>query len=254
MKTTPTNLLIVDDEAAMRRVLRNSLQPAGYAVEEAASGEDALEAMRHRPSAMVLLDINMPGVGGIETCRRIRHLEPDTGIVMISVRGREEDQVQALEAGADDYITKPVRLRELLARLRAVRRRLHSADGVQSDLLRAGDLELDLARRMVWREGREIHLSQKEFDILAYLMRHAETPVPHARLLQAVWGPEYGGETEYLRTYMKLLRKKIERDASRPEYILTEPWLGYRFHDPGTLPESSKDEPRDVPTIADATT
>jgi two-component system KDP operon response regulator KdpE len=242
MKTIPMNLLIVDDEAAMRRVLRNSLQPAGYAVEEAASGEDALEAMRNRASAMVLLDINMPGVGGIETCRRIRHLEPDTGIVMISVRGREEDQVQALEAGADDYITKPVRLRELLARLRAVRRRLRSADGLRSDLLRAGDLELDLARRMVWRDGREIHLSRKEFDILAYLMRHVETPIPHARLLQAVWGPEYGGETEYLRTYMKLLRKKIERDASRPEYVLTEPWLGYRFHDPRTTDETSKNE------------
>jgi two-component system, OmpR family, KDP operon response regulator KdpE len=230
VRESPINLLVVDDEPAMRRVVRTSLLAIGYAIEEAASGEAALQALGRRPD-MVLLDINMPGIGGIETCRRIRQMAPNIGIVMISVRDREDDKVQALEAGADDYVTKPFRLRELLARLRAVRRRTGGDNSTQPAILRAGDLELDVTNRMFRKAGREVHLSQKEFDILAFLMKRPDTPIPHARLLQAVWGPEYGGETEYLRTYVRHLRKKIERDAARPEYILTEPWVGYRFRD-----------------------
>jgi two-component system KDP operon response regulator KdpE len=228
----PINLLVVDDEPAMRRVLRSSLGVIGYAVEEAGCGEDALGALQRRPADLVLLDINMPGIGGIETCRRIRELNPSTGIVMISVRGREDDKVQALESGADDYVTKPFRLRELLARLQSVLRRARAQDSAAPAALEAGDLVLDLKGRVLTKAGRQLHLSQKEFDILAFLMRHRDAPVTHARLLQAVWGPEYGGETEYLRTYIRSLRKKIEAEPDKPQYIITEPWVGYRFCDP----------------------
>ena len=235
MTISPINLLVVDDEPGIRRVLRTSLVSTGFAIEEASDGEAALGKFRRSPSHLVLLDINMPGMGGIETCRRIRRLAPDTGIVMISVRGQEEDKVQALEAGADDYITKPFRFRELLARLRAVYRRTHNPESAQPTILRADALELNLESRLLRKTGVEIHLSQREFDILAYLMRHPNTPIPHARLLQAVWGPEYGGELEYLRTYIRHLRKKIEQDPARPEYLLTEPWVGYRFRNPADL-------------------
>jgi two-component system KDP operon response regulator KdpE len=228
----PISLLIVDDESAMRRVIRTPLRTMGYDVDEAASGERAIEALRRRPFTMVLLDINMPGMGGIEACRRIREMAPATGIIIISVRDKEEDMVQALEAGADDYVTKPFRLRELLARLGAVQRRTRADHMNHKAIRQAGDLELDVCNRMLRKSGIEIHLSQKEFDILSFLMSHPDTPVPHARLLQAVWGPEYGGETEYLRTYIRHLRGKIERDAANPMYILTEPWIGYRFCNP----------------------
>jgi len=232
MTTSPINLLVVDDEPGIRRVLRTSLGSTGFLIEEASDGETALGKFQRSRSDLVLLDINMPGIGGIETCRRLRRLAPDAGIVMISVRGQEEDKVQALEAGADDYVTKPFRYRELLARLRAVYRRTHSPETEPPTIVRAGGLELSLEDRWLRKDGKEIHLSQREFDILAYLMRHPNAPIPHARLLQSVWGPEYGGELEYLRTYIRHLRKKIEQDPAHPEYLLTEPWVGYRFRNP----------------------
>ena len=232
MPAPPINLLVVDDEPGIRRVVRTSLGSTGFAIEEAPDGEAALGKFQHSPADLVLLDVNMPGIGGIETCRRIRRLAPDTGIVMISVRGQEDDKVRALEAGADDYVTKPFRYRELLARLRAVYRRTHSPQTEPPLTLCAGSLELSLQDRWIRKDGINIHLSQKEFDILAYLMRHPNAPIPHARLLQAVWGPEYGGELEYLRTYIRHLRKKIEQDPAHPEYLLTEPWVGYRFRNP----------------------
>jgi two-component system KDP operon response regulator KdpE len=232
MSALPINLLVVDDEPGIRRVIRNSLGATGYVIEEAPDGEAALNVFQRSRCDLVLLDINMPGMGGIETCRRLRRLAPETGIVMISVRGQEEDKVRALEAGADDYVTKPFRYRELLARLRAVYRRIHSAEAAEPVTLRADSLELDLQNRTFKKCGVEVHLSEKEFDILAFLMRHPNTPIPHARLLQSVWGPEYGGELEYLRTYVRHLRKKIEKEPARPEYILTEAWLGYRFRNP----------------------
>ncbi len=228
---SPIKLLVIDDEPAIRRAIRISLPAADYCIDEAASGETGLVALGRRPSEIVLLDINMQGIGGIETCRRIRRLAPNTGIVMISVRDGEEDKIEALEAGADDFLTKPFRFGELLARLHAVYRRTHLVKPPVEKLC-AGELELEITNRLFRRAGVEIHLSQKEFDILAVLMKHPDTPVPHARLLQAVWGPEYGGETEYLRTYIKLLPKKIEQDSNHPEYILTEPWVGYRFRTP----------------------
>jgi two-component system, OmpR family, KDP operon response regulator KdpE len=232
MQTQFVDLLVVDDEPAMRRVLKTSLCAIGFTIQEAASGEAALGVLERSPSQLVLLDINMPGMGGIEACRRIRARLPVVGIVITSVRAGEDDKVLALEAGADDYVTKPYRFRELLARIRSVLRRVRAGRTDQAAILRAGVLELNVETRMLLKAGAEVHLSQKEFGILEFLMRHCDTPVPHARLLQAVWGPEYGGETEYLRSYIKSLRKKIETVAARPQYICTEPWLGYRFRNP----------------------
>ena len=232
MEASGINLLVVDDDPAVRQVLRNSLRLVGITAEEAGSGEVALSALERRPCEIVLLDINMPGMGGIEACRRIRKMAPGSGIIMISVREGEDDKVRALESGADDYITKPFRFRELLARIQAVKRRAHGRANLNPEMLRVGDLELDLPHRMFYRCGREIRLSNREFDILAFLMSHQDTPIPHSRLLKAVWGPEYGNEAEYLRTYILKLRKKIERDAGQPEYIITEPWIGYRLCTP----------------------
>ncbi len=225
-------LLIVDDEPALRKALRTSLAATGFAIAEARDGEEAICALRRCPTDLVLLDINMPGLSGIEVCRRIRSGFSQIGIVMVTVRESEEDKVEALEAGADDFVTKPYRLRELIARLHAVLRRSASRSMPPDKILRAGALEIDLDRRLVTKSATEIHLSPTEFELLAYLVKHQGAPVLHSRLLQAVWGPEYGGELEYLRSYVKMLRKKIEDDPARPEYILTEPWVGYRFRNP----------------------
>jgi two-component system KDP operon response regulator KdpE len=236
-----SKLLIVDDEPALRKALRTSLTASGFDVSEARNGDEALALLPHAPVDVVLLDINMPGKSGIEVCRRIRDLSMHTGIVMVTVRDSEEDKVQALEAGADDFITKPYRLREMVARLHAVLRRLTAQQNVPDAILRAGCLELDPGRRLLLKNGVEVHLSPKEFDLLVYLFQHQGAPVMHARLLQAVWGPEFGGELEYLRSYVKMLRKKIEDDPAHPEYILTEPWVGYRFRNPAD-PESPSPE------------
>ena len=201
-------------------------------MEEARNGEEALGACRQRTFDLVLLDINMPGVGGIEACRVIRSLAPKTGIVMITVRDAENDKVSALEAGADDYVTKPFRLRELVARLRAVLRRIHPEETPELSVLKAGNLEIDLTRHLLRRDGELIHLSPREFELLAFMMRNQGVPLTHVKLLRTIWGVEYGNELEYLRSYVKMLRKKIEEDPSKPEYILTEPWVGYRFRNP----------------------
>jgi two-component system KDP operon response regulator KdpE len=232
MNLKPVKVLVVDDEPAMRRGLRTSLRANGYEVEEARSGEEAVQIVGTRLADLVLLDVNMPGMGGVEACRRLRSALPGAGIVMITVRDGEDETVEALEAGADDYITKPFRLRELLARLSAVLRRGHAENPPPAPILRAGKLELDPEHRTVKRAGKEVHLSPIEFDLLQYLMRHPDIPIEHSKLLRAIWGPEYGHELEYLRTYIRLIRRKIEDDPARPEYIITEPWQGYRFRDP----------------------
>ena len=237
MPNESCKVLIVDDDPAFRRALRTALAASGFDVSEARSGEEALIALRDKPGDIVLLDINMPGMGGIETCRKIRELSPQVGILMLTVREAEEDKVQALEAGADDFVTKPYRLREMVARLHAVRRRLHPSDDPSATVFRAGALELDSERHVVTKAGAEIHLSPKEYDLLLYLFKHQGALITHSRLLQGVWGAEYGGELEYLRSYVRMLRKKIEDDPSQPEYILTEPWVGYRFRNPAD-PES----------------
>jgi two-component system, OmpR family, KDP operon response regulator KdpE len=233
------SILIVDDETSLRHALRTSLEASGFAVDEARTGEEAVEFAREHPFDLVLLDINMRGISGVEACRRIRGFAPKTGIVMGTVRDSEDDKVRALEAGADDYITKPFLLRELVARLRAVLRRTHADNGTNSSVLHAGSLELDLERHILRRAGEEIHLSPKEFELLAFLMKNQDVPLTHVKLLRAIWGAEYGNELEYLRSYIRMLRKKIEDDPARPDYILTEPWVGYRFHNP-TDPNSPR--------------
>lgn len=226
------NVLIVDDEASLRKTLRLSLNTSGFAVSEASNGEEALATLQNLRFDLVLLDINMPGIGGIEACRRIRNASPHAGILMITVRDFDEDKVRGLEAGADDYITKPFKLRELTARIRAVLRRIAIQAAQEPALLCIGNLKVDFAKRLFWRDDEEIHLSPKEFDLLAFMMKNAGFPLTHAKLLHAVWGQEYGGELEYLRSYVRMLRRKIEADPEAPEFILTEPWLGYRFRNP----------------------
>jgi two-component system, OmpR family, KDP operon response regulator KdpE len=232
MTADQLNTLVVDDEPSFRRVLRTSLATSGFAVEEARSGEEAVAMLARSAFDLVLLDVNMPGIGGVEACREIRAHMPKIGIVMVTVQDSESEIVKALEAGADDYITKPIRFRELVARLRAVLRRLRIDDAGEPTLFQAGDLELDINRHMLYRQGEPVHLTPTEFELLALLMRNHGVPVTHAKLLRSVWGPEYGTELDYLRSFVKTLRQKVEDDPAKPKYILTEPWVGYRFCNP----------------------
>jgi two-component system KDP operon response regulator KdpE len=232
MSGNPVRVLIVDDEAAMRRGISLCLTAKGYAVEEARSGEEALDLFHERPTDLVLLDVNMTGISGIEVCRRIRSSNSSAGIVMITVRETEDDIIRALEAGADDYLRKPFRVGELLARLAALLRRARFHEAPAMPIISAGNLELDLKQQLLRKDGEEVHLSPIEFSLLRYLMQNPNVPIHHTKLLRAVWGLEYGQELEYLRTYIRLIRKKIERDPAKPEYIITEPWLGYRFRNP----------------------
>lgn len=229
--TRKFSVLVVDDEPPLRKVLNTTLSARGFAVQEAGSAERALDVARQRHFDLVLLDINMPGLGGIEACRRFRALSSEVGIVMVTVREAEEDLVEALEAGADDYITKPFRSGELVARLHALLRR-SGPDHACGAVLQAGDLEIDFQRRLLRRAGQEVHLTPTEFDLLALLMKNQGALLRHAKLLRTIWGPNYGDELEYLRTYVRTQRKKIEDDPAQPKYILTEPWVGYRFHNP----------------------
>jgi two-component system KDP operon response regulator KdpE len=232
MTTDRLNALVVDDEPSFRRVLRTSLATSGFAIEEARSGEEAVAILGRSDFDLVLLDVNMPGMGGVEACREIRAQMPEIGIVMVTVQDGESESVKALEAGADDYITKPIRFRELVARLRAVLRRLRYDDANEPALLRAGTLELDINRHVLYRRGEIVHLTPTEFELLALLMRNQGVPVTHAKLLRSVWGPEYGTELDYLRSFVKTLRQKVEQDPAKPKYIVTEPWVGYRFCNP----------------------
>ena len=223
MAPRPLHVLVVDDEPALRKVFRTSLAASGFAIEEARSGEEAVDILPQHPFDLVLLDINMPGIGGVEACREIRALAPKVGILMVTVRDAENDMVRALEAGADDYVTKPVRFRELVARMRAVLRRLESDSATQPTVIRVADLEMDLERHSLRKAGGLIHLTPTEFDLLALLMRNQGAPLTHAKLLRTIWGPEYGTELDYLRSYVRTLRKKIENDPASPKYIITEP-------------------------------
>jgi two-component system KDP operon response regulator KdpE len=230
-KTAPGSILIVDDDASVRRAVQITLQTLGFSTSEASGGEEALQLARATPYDVVLLDINMPGIDGLETCRQLRRLLPRVAILMLTVRDNEEDKVNALEAGADDYVTKPFHIRELTARIRASIRRVQVLEDNKNATIRIGDIELDPARREVNKAGNVVHLTPKEFDLLHYLMAHADLPITHGRLLQAVWGPEYGQEVEYLRTFVRQLRKKIEDDSSAPKYLLTDMKIGYRFRE-----------------------
>jgi two-component system KDP operon response regulator KdpE len=229
MSQSHGKVLIVDDESAIRRALHNTLHGMGFEVDDAVSGEAALDRLREAEYDVVLMDINMPGIGGVRACREIRKSLPHLGILMLTVRDREEDKVTALDAGADDYVTKPFGIRELAARIRAAVRRSSASHVDPNAVIRIGKIELDPARRLVRKGGAPVHVTPTEFDLLHYLMAHAGLPVTHARLLHSVWGPEYGGELEYLRTFVRQLRKKLEDDPAEPTYLLTDSHLGYRF-------------------------
>ena len=221
-------ILIVDDEPQIRRVMRTTLTSQGYAVVEAKSGEEALDRIRNERADLIILDVNLPGISGLETCREIR-ASSDVPIIMLTVRNTERDKVQALDAGADDYVTKPFGIQELLARIRAAMRRVPSSGEADSHVFVNGDLQIDFDSRRVTRGGASVRLTPKEFDLLKFLVDHPNRPIPHRKLLQTVWGPDYGDEVEYLRVVINQLRKKIEAVPSNPKYLLTEPWVGYRF-------------------------
>jgi two-component system KDP operon response regulator KdpE len=229
-------ILVVDDDSSTRRALRVTLSGLGYKVVEAARGEEALSLVRVTWFDAVLLDVDMPGMGGVEACKSIRRVITSLPILMLSVLGSEDDMVTALDAGADDYITKPFQLRMLTARLRSAVRRRNAAQNDRDMPIRHGNIELDPVKYHVKKHGRSIHLTPKEFEMLHYLMNHAGEPIPHERLLRSVWGPGYGSEFEYLRTYMRQLRKKIEDDPVNPRYLLTEANVGYRFNDEPPTP------------------
>jgi two-component system KDP operon response regulator KdpE len=225
-------VLIVDDEPSIRRAIRTTFGTLGFDIAEAVTGEQALPLLRAANFDAVLLDVNMPGMGGLEACREIRRQYPRMAVLMLTVRDNEDDKVEALDAGADDYVTKPFPVRELVARVRAAVRRSHAPAENGNSAIEIGEITLDPARRLVQKSGQAVHLTPKEFDLLYYLMKHAGLPMMHARLLNAVWGPEYGNELEYLRTFMRQLRKKLEDDAAHPKHLLTDSHIGYRFREP----------------------
>lgn len=224
-------ILVVDDEPQLRRVMRTTLTDLGYTVIDAKTGEEALETLRQTQPDLILLDLNMPGIGGLETCRVVRETS-EVPIIILSVRNTEREKVQALDAGADDYVTKPFGIQELLARIRAALRRSPASAESDLDVFRTGDLEIDFSARRVTVNGKTTRLTPKEFDLLRLLVANPNKAIPHRKLLQSVWGPDYGDEVEYLRFFVNQLRKKIEPAPSKPQYLLTEPWVGYRFAAP----------------------
>ncbi|MGD0859932.1 MAG: response regulator transcription factor [Terracidiphilus sp.] len=224
-------ILVVDDELAIRRALRPPLVELGFQVADCSRGEEALQMLRAAVYDVALLDINMPGIGGIETLRRIRAFAPRLPILMLTVRDQEEDKVQALDLGADDYVTKPFSTRELIARIRAAVRRVRTPARAEDAPIEIGEIRLEPVKRTVTKRGEPVHLTRKEFDILHCLMSRAGRVITYARLLTAVWGADCREEVEYLRTFVRQLRKKIEDDPSNPLYLLTDVYVGYRFAD-----------------------
>jgi two-component system KDP operon response regulator KdpE len=224
----PQRILVVDDEPQIARVLRRGLSARGYEVQTAGDGEEALSTFSQWPADLVITDLSMPQMGGLELCRRLRKLS-QAPIIVLSVKGEEKTKVEALDAGADDYVTKPFGMDELLARVRATLRRAPAAVEREVREIELGDFCVDLEARIVIVRGEEIHLTPKEYELLVYLIRHAGKVLTHRVLLGAVWGGDYTEQTEYLRVFVGQLRKKIEADPAKPRYILTEPWVGYRF-------------------------
>lgn len=227
-------ILIVDDEPQITRVLRRSLTTHGYDVRVASDGLAALQTFGDWPPDLVVTDLSMPNTDGLQLCRNLRAIS-QVPIIVLSVRGEESTKVQALDAGADDYITKPFGIDELLARIRAALRRAQTAkiDDAASPILEVGDFRLDLEDRRVTVNGAEVHLTPKEYDLMVYLISHPGKVLTHRTLLTSIWGGESVEQTEYLRVFVGQLRKKIEPEPATPRYILTEPWIGYRFY-PGS--------------------
>jgi two-component system, OmpR family, KDP operon response regulator KdpE len=228
-------VLLIDDEPQIRRVLRASLTAQGANVLDVQNGEEALDLLRQKTVDVVLLDLNMPGMGGLETCRALRK-GWDVPIIIVSVRESERDKVEALDAGADDFVNKPFGFDELLARIRAALRRSGFATDTTPKRISVPGLEIDFEDRRVVAGGKPVRLTPTEFDILRYLISQANKPVPHRRLLEAIWGPEYGEQIEYLRVFINQLRKKIEPPGGKPVFIMTEPRVGYRFVLPQGIP------------------
>ena len=224
-------VMIVEDDTALRRSLHTTLRSLGFDLSEASNGEDALANLRMAEYEVVILDINMPGIGGIETCRRIRRISTKLQILMLTVRDDEDDKVEALEAGADDYVTKPFQSRELTARIRTAIRRFRAPEAPADMTIVIGSIVLDPVRRRVERSGIEVHLTAREFNALQLLMTQAGRPITHARLLGALRGPEFVNDHAYVRVLIGQLRKKLEDDPANPTYLLTDSHIGYRFRD-----------------------
>ena len=222
-------ILVVDDESQIRRVMRTALTSNRYEVSEAKNGEEALGLVRSSEYDLVLLDVNMPGKSGLETCREIRAIGSHPAIIMVTVRNSETDKVDALDAGADGYITKPFGISELLARVRAVMRRTVASPPFPATHLRLGAVEIDFEGRYVLIGNERVRLTPKELDLLSYLATHSNRTVTHRELLQAVWGPEHGHDPQYLHVFMNRLRNKVERSPKQPKFLITEPWIGYRL-------------------------
>jgi two-component system KDP operon response regulator KdpE len=225
-------ILVVDDEPQITRVLRRSLTSHGYDVRVAADGLAALQTFGDWPPELVVTDLSMPGTDGLQLCRNLRAIS-QVPIIVLSVRGEEKTKVQALDAGADDYVTKPFGMDELLARIRAALRRSAAAKSEEAaPVLEVGDFRVDLENRSVAVKGSPVYLTPKEYDLMVYLVSHPGKVLTHRTLLTSIWGGESTEQTEYLRVFVGQLRKKVEPDTAAPRYILTEPWIGYRF-DPG---------------------
>jgi two-component system KDP operon response regulator KdpE len=226
--TTPARILLVDDEVSIRRTVAPLLRSRGYDVDVAASGEDALAKFVAQTPDLIILDLGLPDVEGDEVCRRIR-ARSAVPIVVLSARTTEADKVTSLDLGADDYVTKPFGPEELLARIRVALRRVFASDEPATGRLQLGDVTIDYNRRRVVRGDEEIRLTPKEFDLLALLMRNADRVLTHRAILKAIWGPNAVNQPEHVWVLMAQLRKKIEPDPSKPRYLLSEPWVGYRF-------------------------
>ncbi len=226
----PAHILVVDDESQITRVLRTSLSAQGYDIRVANSGEMALEIMKDWSPNLIITDLSMPSIDGVELCRRVRTVS-QVPIVVLSVRDQERQKVEALDAGADDYVTKPFGMNELLARVRANLRRVPTENELDA-VIEPGDFRIDTAAHKVMVKGREVRLTPKEFELLVYLARRPGKVVTHRALLGAIWGGQSTEQVEYIRVFVGQLRKKLEPDASSPRYIVTEPWVGYRF-EPG---------------------
>jgi two-component system KDP operon response regulator KdpE len=228
MMSENRRILVVDDESQITRVLRRGLTAHRYDVRVAAEGEAALELFGDWKPDLVVTDLSMPNMGGLELCRRLRAIS-NVPIIVLSVKGDERVKVEALDAGADDYVTKPFGMDELLARVRATLRRNPSEAGEATKLVETGHFRIDLETRQVTLKGKEVHLTPKEYDLMVYLVSHAGKVLTHRALLAAVWGGDYVEQTEYLRVFIGQLRRKVEPNLATPQYILTEPWIGYRF-------------------------
>lgn len=227
---TPAQILLVDDEVSIQRAMAPLLRSRGYSVSVAGTGREALEMFQRDPADLVILDLGLPDIDGTEVCRRLRQ-QTDTPILVLSARGAEKDKVKALDEGADDYVTKPFGPEEFLARIRAALRRTSGTDGTPHGQLVRGELSIDFDRRRVRRGDVDVRLTPKEFELLTLLARHAGRVLTHRAILKSIWGTHSIDQPEHLRVLMGQLRKKIEVDPTKPRYLLTEPWVGYRFAD-----------------------